>query len=151
MATIKELPLLEKLSSGDQLAFYNGQNGDTRRAALSAVLKYFQDNFNSPTFTTTVYTPASGNFITVPDSPKSNNWLLLDPATSISNLTITLPLNTTTPDGNQVLVTTTEQINPLTLAANGAVALYGNPSSLAAGGRFMMRYHKGTDSWYMVI
>jgi hypothetical protein len=64
--------------------------------------------------------------------------------------TITLPLNTSTPDGTEILVTTTQQITTFTLALNGAAAAFGDPTTLAAEDFFRMRFYQATNSWYRI-
>jgi hypothetical protein len=59
-------------------------------------------------------------------------------------------LNTQTPDGTEVLVTTTQQITTFTLAANGAAQLYGAPTTLAAQDNFRVRFVQATNSWYRI-
>jgi len=63
---------------------------------------------------------------------------------------VTLPLITLTPDGTEVLITTTQQITTFTLAANGAANVYGEPATLAAEDFFRMRYVLATNSWYRI-
>jgi hypothetical protein len=76
--------------------------------------------------------------------------MLNQPAGTLAAGTITLPLNTGTPDGTEVLITTTQQITAFTLAGNGAAAVYGAPSTLAAEDFFRVRYVLSTNSWYRI-
>jgi len=76
--------------------------------------------------------------------------MLIQPAGTLAAGTITLPLNTQTPDGMEVLITTTQQITAFTLALNGASASYGDPTTLAAEDFFRMRFVQSTNSWYRI-
>jgi hypothetical protein len=150
MPTINQLPLLAQVSPGDQVPVYSPNNGDARRLPVSSLLAYFQQTFASPTLATNVYTPGTGFNVAVPTPVAAQQWMLIQPAGTLALGTITLPLNTQTPDGTEVLVTTTQQITGFTLALNGATAAYGAPSTLAAEDFFRMRFVQSTNSWYRI-
>ena len=150
MPQINQLPLLAQVSPGDQVPVYSPNNGDARRLPISALLQYFQQTFASPTLATNVYTPGTGFNLPVPTPVAQQQWMLIQPAGTLALGTITLPLNTQTPDGTEVLVTTTQQITGFTLALNGATAAYGAPSTLAAEDFFRMRFVAATNSWYRI-
>ena len=150
MPTINQLPLLAQVSPGDQVPVYSPNNGDARRLPVSSLLQYFQQTFASPTLSTNVYTPGTGFNVAVPTPVAAQQWMLIQPAGTLALGTITLPLNTQTPDGTEVLVTTTQQITGFTLALNGATAAYGAPSTLAAEDFFRMRFVQATNSWYRI-
>ncbi len=150
MPTINQLPLLAQVSPGDQVPVYSPNNGDARRLPVSSLLQYFQQTFASPTLATNVYTPGTGFNVAVPTPVAAQQWMLIQPAGTLALGTITLPLNTQTPDGTEVLVTTTQQITGFTLALNGATAAYGAPSTLSAEDFFRMRFVQSTNSWYRI-
>ena len=150
MATINQLPLLDQPNSGDQIPVWSPNNGDSRRLPLSALLAYFQQQFASPTLATNLYTPATGFNIAAPTPVAQQQWILLQPAGTLAAGTVTLPLNTSTPDGTEVLITTTQQITAFTLGLNGAAAAYGDPTTLAAEDFFRMRFYQATNSWYRI-
>ena len=150
MPYINQLPLLSSPNSGDQIPVYTPNNGDARRLPLSALLTYFQQQFASPTLATNVYTPTTGFSIGVPTPVSQQQWVLLQPAGTLASGTVTLPLNTITPDGTEVLITTSQQITAFTLGANGAANLYGDPTTLAAEDFFRMRYVQSLNSWYRI-
>ena len=150
MPTINQLPLLAHVSPGDQVPVYSPNNGDARRLPVSALLQYFQQTFASPTLATNVYTPGTGFNVAVPTPVAAQQWMLIQPAGTLALGTITLPLNTKTPDGTEVLVTTTQQITGFTLALNGATDAYGAPSTLEAEDFFRMRFVQATNSWYRI-
>jgi len=150
MPTINQLPVLNTISSGDQLPVYSPNNGDARRTSIGSLLTFFQQSFASPTLTTNLFTPGTGFNIAVPTPVAQQQWMLIQPAGTLATGTVTLPLNTQTPDGTEVLVTTTQQITTFTLAANGAAQLYGAPTTLAAQDNFRVRYYQPTNSWYRI-
>ena len=150
MPTINQLPLLSPISSGDQLPVYSPNNGDARRTSIGSLLTFFQQSFASPTLSVNLYVPGSGFNITVPTPVSQDQWMLLQPAGTLASGTITLPLNTGVPDGTTVLITTTQEITSLTIALNGATALYGGVTSLAAGTATAIRFYQPTNSWYQI-
>lgn len=150
MPTINQLPLLTQASSGDQIPVYTPSNGDARRLPLSALLTYFQQQFAAPTLATNLYTPGTGFNIALPTPVAEQQWAILQPAGTLATGTVTLPLNTSTPDGTEILITTTQQITTFTLALNGAAAAYGDPTTLAAEDFFRMRFYQATNSWYRI-
>jgi hypothetical protein len=151
MPTINQLPVLSPISSGDQLPVYSPNNGDARRTSIGSLLTFFQQSFASPTLAVNLYVPGSGFNITVPTPVSNDQWMLLQPAGTLATGTITLPLNTGVPDGTTVLITTTQEITSLTIALNGASAIYGAVTSLAAGTATAIRFYQPTNSWYQII
>ena len=150
MPQINQLPLLAQVSPGDQVPVYSPNNGDARRLPISQLLQYFQQTFASPTLATNVYTPGTGFNLPVPTPVAQQQWMLIQPAGTLATGSVTLPLNTATPDGTEVLITTTQQITAFTLNANGASQLYGDPTTLAAEDFFRMRFVQATNSWYRI-
>ena len=150
MPTINQLAGLSHVSGGDLLPIYVPNNGDARKVSVSQLLAYFQTVFAAPTVSTNLYTPGAGFNVTVPTPVSEQQWMLLQPAGTLATGTITLPLNTGTPDGTQLLVTTTQIITAFTLALNGAAAAFGAPTTLAANAFFTMRFYQATNSWYRI-
>lgn len=150
MPTINQLPVLSTISSGDQLPVYSPNNGDARRTSIGSLLTFFQQSFASPTLAVNLYVPGSGFNITVPTPVSNDQWMLLQPAGTLATGTITLPLNTGVPDGTSVLITTTQEITSLTIALNGASAIYGGASFLGAGSATAIRFYQPTNSWYQI-
>ena len=150
MPTINQLPVLSPISSGDQLPVYSPNNGDARRTSIGSLLTFFQQSFASPTLSVNLYVPGYGFNITVPTPVSNDQWMLLQPASTLATGTITLPLNTGVPDGTTVLITTTQEITSLTIALNGASAIYGGVSFLGAGSATAIRFYQPTNSWYQI-
>ena len=150
MPTINQLPVLSTINSGDQLPVYSPNNGDARRTSIGSLLTFFQQSFASPTLAVNLYVPGNGFNITVPTPVSNDQWMLLQPAGTLATGTITLPLNTGVPDGTTVLITTTQEITSLTIALNGATALYGAVTTLSAGSATAIRFYQPTNSWYQI-
>jgi hypothetical protein len=148
MPTINQLPVLNVISSGDQLPVYSPNNGDARRTSIGSLLTFFEQSFASPTVSVNLYVPGSGFNITVPTPVSQQQWMLLQPAGTLATGTITLPLNTGVPDGTTVIISSTQEITSLTIALNGAAAIYGAVTTLAAGAATEIRYYQPTNSWY---
>jgi hypothetical protein len=150
MPTINQLPLLTQVSAGDQLPVYSPNNGDARRLPMSALLSYFQQQFASPTVAVNLYVPTTGFNIAAPTPVAEQQWILLQPAGTLAAGTVTLPLNTSTPDGTEILVTTTQIITTFAVGLNGATAAFGAPTTLAANAFFRLRFYQPTNSWYRI-
>lgn len=150
MPQINQLPVLSTVSSGDQLPVYSPNNGDARRLSIGNLLTFFQQSFASPTLATNLFTPGTGFNIAVPTPVAQQQWMLIQPSATLATGTVTLPLNTQTPDGTEILITTTQQITTFTLALNGATAAYGDPATLAAEDFFRVRFYQATNSWYRI-
>jgi hypothetical protein len=150
MANINQLSGLSQLSGGDLIPVYVPNNGDARKVSVTQLLQYFQQTFASPTLATNLFTPGTGFNVAVPTPVAQQQWMLIQPAGTLAAGTVTLPMNTQTPDGTEVLVTTTQQITAFTLAPNGATQLYGVPTTLAAQDNFRVRFVQATNSWYKI-
>jgi hypothetical protein len=150
MPSINQLPVIGQVSPGDQIPVYTPNNGDARRMSVNALLQYFQQTFASPTLAVNLFVPGSGFNITVPTPVSQQQWMLLQPAGTLATGTITLPLNTGVPDGTTVLITSTQEITSLTIALNGASAIYGAVTSLGAGCAAVYRFYQPTNSWYNI-
>ena len=150
MANINQLSQMSAVSGADLLPVYSSSNGDARKLSVSALLTYFQQQFASPTVSTSLYVPTTGFSIAVTTPVSEQQWVLLQPASTLATGTIVLPLNTSTPDGTEVLITTTQTITALTIGLNGAAAINGNPTTLSAGAAVRLRYYQSTLSWYAI-
>lgn len=150
MAQINQLSAVDSVSIGDQIPVWVPSQGDTRRASVGDLLDLFQQQFAAPTVSVSTYTPATGASVGLPTPVSQQQWALLQPASGLAALTVVLPLNTLTADGTEVLITTTQAIAALTVSENGALAVYGAPSALSAGGFFRLRYVQSLNSWYRI-
>ena len=151
MPQINQLSSISQVSGANQIPVYDQNNGDARKMSVSALLQYFQATFAAPTVATNLYVPGTGFNVTVPTPVSEQQWMILQPAGTLTTGTITLPLNTGVPDGTQVLITSTQTITAFTIALNGASAIFGNVSTLTAGAAVCYRFYQATNSWYNIV
>jgi hypothetical protein len=134
--------------------FAGNLNGQDYRYAASALLTYIQSNLSLPGIFTTQYSsPSATAFsVTITDgsSDNTNVHLILTPTGAFAAGTITLPPAAECVDGQEVLVNCTQAVTTLTVAANGATAVTGEPSGLSANDFFRLKYDKPTLTWYRV-
>ena len=150
---------IEKLTLKDVVTsatyFAGNVSGQDYRYAISAILAYIQSNlvFPSTGFTTQYSAPSSTGFnVTITDGgdDDTNVHLILTPTGTLAAGTITLPPVAGCVDKQQVLVNSTQEVTTLTVAGNGATAVTGEPSTLAANDFFRMKLDKPTLTWYRV-
>lgn len=98
------------------------------------------------TFTKNSQTPTTGFSITLTQDG-TNQWLILDPSTSLSSGTITLIAPGSASDLQEVMISTTEQINSITIAGNGG-SVFGAPSVLAAESTYRFKYDSNLTGWF---
>jgi hypothetical protein len=94
--------------------------------------------------------PGTGFNIAVPTPAAQQQWMLLQPAGPLASGTITFPLNTLTPDGTEILISSTQNITAFSIGLNGASAIFGNVLTLSAGAAVRYRFYQATNSWYAI-
>jgi len=144
---------MDTLSASDLLAVWSAANSDTRKASLSVLQAFLQENLTAPGDDMTQYAApnATGFNIAIDPSVDGQNvYLLLTPNAGYAAGTITLPAKAECVDGQTVLVSTTQAVTALTVAGNGATAVNGAPTTLAANAFFKLRYDGVFSSWYRV-
>jgi len=153
MTTINQLSSVDSLASGDTVPLYDQSNGDARKFSISTLQAYMQANltFSSGISYTTQYSApsATGFNIQVTDG-SANIHLILTPVAGYAAGTITLPAVSNLVDKQEVLVNCTQAVTTLTIAANGASAVTGAPTTLAANDFFRLKYDAATSTWYRV-
>ena len=115
--------------------------------SLSGFLSYFQTNFTSSTYLTTISTPGDGFSINI-EADGQSRWALLRPTGTLATGTIVLPAIGVAADGQEIIISSTEVITSFTVDKNDATAVYGAPTSMAVGDKFTLRYNTQTTSWY---
>lgn len=166
MPTINQLSRTTELSAGDLVPLFSTDNGDAMAAALSVLLEYMQDNldFSNPSGTFVDYTtqyaaPSATGFsvainagspsVTPPTNGK-NVHLILTPLAGYAAGTIVLPAVAELIDKQEVLVNCTQAVTTLTINGNGATAVTGAPTTLAANAFFRLKYDAATSTWYRI-
>ena len=150
---ISQLSSIDTLSLSDLLAFWSSSNSDTRKASLSVLLSFLQTNLTTPGDDMTQYSApnASGFNVTIdPAVDGQNVYLLLTPTGAFAAGTIVLPAVAECVDGQQVLISTTQAVTALTVSGNGATAVNGAPTTLAANAFFRLRFDGVFKSWFRV-
>lgn len=158
MPDINQLSAVTSVSAGDQVPLYSSSNGDARKASFTTIQTYMQNNLSFATagqvlFATQYSAPSATGFnVTVTDgaSDNTNVHLILTPTAGFAAGTITLPPVAGLVDKQEVLVNCTQSVTTLTVAANGATAVTGEPSTLSANEFFKLKYDAPTSTWYRV-
>lgn len=153
MSDINNLTSLDALSEGDLFPIWSGNNYDTRRVSLSALVAFIMAQIGGSFGLITQYAApgAAGFSVTVtPLVDGSSMWLMLTPAAAYAAGTVVLPLADVCQDGQEVLATSTQAITALTIGANGATAVRGAPATLAANGFFRLRFDAIGKTWTRV-
>lgn len=151
MAQINQLSAVSKLQLGDLLAIFSTNNGDARKASLSVLLEFIQENLGtSLNYITQREVIANTGFNINVASNGQNIWLIMNLTGAFAAGAITLPPLAEAIDGQEVQVFSTRQVTTFTVNGNGAVDVLGEPSSLAAESFFTLRFDAGSNSWYRV-
>lgn len=157
MPQINQLSAVDQLQAGDNFPLYDQSNGDARKVALSVMLQYMQDNLVFPNsaaafqvYVTQYSAPSSTGFSINVANPGKNTHLILTPTAGFAAGTIVLPLASSCVDKQELLVNCTQQVTVLTINANGATAVTGEPTSLDADDFFRLKYDLPTSTWYRV-
>lgn len=148
---------IERLNQGtiaaaSSLPFWDPTNGVDRRASVSELAALLQGLLTSSGLITQYAAPnATGFSVTIaPPSNGASMFLLLTPAATYAAGTITLPLQATCVDGQELLVTCTQIVTSLTVAGNGST-VNGAPTTLAAANAFFrLRFDGVLKAWYRV-
>ena len=94
--------------------------------------------------------PSASPFTVAITDSDASIWLILTPTGTLATGTITLPAVANAVDRQEVLVNCTQIVTSLTVGGNGATAVTGAPTTLAANAYFRMRYDAATLTWYRV-
>ena len=145
MVNIYQLSTASALQSGDQIAIWSANNGDSRKVSVSALSSYIEDTLDVSRELSTQY--AAPNAASLSVLVSSNSWLLLTPTVALDALQ--LILHPFPPDGSEIKVTCTQDITSLTVSAV-ETTVTGAPTTIAANGFFTMRFDTITHAWYRV-
>lgn len=154
MATPNQYATNGTPSASDLLLSWSTGNSDTRKISFSAFGTWLQSYLggSSSGVLKQYYAPATTGFNVV-ISPAVNGQsvrLLMTPTGTLAAGTITLPVASTCVDQQYVVVTSTQTVTALTIALNGATAVNGTPTTIAANGFFWLEYDKPSNSWYRI-
>lgn len=156
--SIKRLTATDSIVSGDSLAIDKVSAGGDRKLPYSVLITKLNSDLTfpgtnaKPEDVIQYSTPIAGGTITITDGSNddSNMWLIITPAGTLATLTIKMPPVASVVDKQEVLVNCTQVVTTLTLDANGATDVIGEPSALTANGFFKLKYDNQTKNWYRV-
>lgn len=151
MTTINNLSAIDVVSAGDLVPVYSQTNGDARKAAMSVLQSYMQDNlsFGVSAYVTQYSAPSSTAFSVQITDSSADTHLILTPTATFADGTIVLPQSTNAVDKQSILVNCTQIVTALVVNGNGATVT-GEPTSLAANDFFTLKYDAPTTTWYRV-
>lgn len=154
MTEINRLSAKDTLSIGDLFVVWSASNGDSRKVATSVLQTYMQDNLtfsdSGIDYTTQYAAPSSTAFNVQITDGSASIHLILTPTAGFADGTITLPLIGNVVDKQEVLVNSTQVVTTLVVDGNGAVAVTGEPSGLAANDFFRLKYDATLQTWFRV-
>lgn len=138
------------ISTAAQIPFYDPAQGADRRDSVANLLALATTTATG--FQTQYFAPnATGWGVTVaPATSGQKVYLLVTPVAGYAAGTITLPAQASCVDGQEVLVSCTQSVTALTVAGNGATAVNGAPTTLAANAFFRLRYDGVSKSWFRI-
>lgn len=154
---ISNLSSNDSPQGGDLLPVFTAQDSDTRKVSLTTLLAWMQSNLTITAgfgaYTTQYAAPSGTGFsvsITDGADDDSNVHLILTPVAGYAAGTLVLPLASGCTDKQEILVNCTQAVTTLTIDKNGATALTGAPTTLAANDFFRLKYDLATSTWYRV-
>lgn len=149
------LTLTTSVVSGDLFVLFKTSQGDYRGLAAANLLTYLNANLTFPGSkpVTQYAAPSATAFnVTITDGSDDDQdvHLILTPTAGFAAGTITLPAISSCIDKQEVIVNCTQAVTTLTVAPNGATAVTGEPSGLAANDFFTLKLDLPTSTWYRV-
>lgn len=152
MSAIDKLASVTTLSAADFVALFSQSAGNDVKATLATLLSWLQSQLTANGSPVTQYAAPNATGFTVTIAPPVSGqsiFLLLTPNAGYAAGTIVLPQQAICIDGQELLVTTTQIVTALTVNGNGATAVNGAPTTLAAANAFFrLRYDGPAKSWY---
>jgi len=145
MANINQLSTISTLQGGDLIPVWSTNNGDSRKASMTALAAYMQSALTLPGALATQYSAPSTTGFSVTIS-SGDTWLVLTPTGTLSSGAIVLPTGAT--DKSIVSVNCTQIVTSLSVTSGNTVT--GAPTALAVNDFFTMRYDAATAAWYRV-
>lgn len=153
MADINQLSAVDTLNAGDLLPIWKTNNGDTRKAAMSVLQSYMQNNLTFPTvtgvsqFVPQYASPVATGFTVTLTSNSDNRWLILTPLAGYAAGTIVFPALANVVDNQEILIVSTQAVAALTINGNGATVV-GAPAYVSANGGFRFKFNALGGIWY---
>ena len=157
MTAINRLSAVDSIASTDLFPVWSNGSADARKAAASVLLAYMQANLTFTSqgagiveYATQRSAPSATGFSVAITDDDDSTHLILTPVAGYAAGTIVLPAVANAIDKQRVLVNCTQAVTTLTVDKNGATAVTGAPTTLAANGFFTLKYDLPTLTWYRV-
>ncbi|WP_394651400.1 transcriptional regulator [uncultured Acinetobacter sp.] len=147
----KRLNTTDTLEAGDQVVLFRTKNCDYRAIPFDSLVQLILDRVPTPVYQAATIQPfnPNGNFTKEIDNNAAGTYLVMNPSTVIAAGTLVLPSINSIVDGQEVLVTSSQQITDLTINANGATVI-GAPDAMGATAFFKLKYEELSQTWYRV-
>lgn len=150
------LNIVSSASGGDILVLNQDSSTQFRGLYVSDLLAYMQDNLIFTGQAVKVFSAPAASGTSVNAFPSGstttnlNVWLVITPLAGYAAMTIVLPAVAGLSDMQEISVNCTQSVTTLTISANGATAVVGAPTTLAANAYFTLRFDSVTSNWYRV-
>ncbi|MEB3793857.1 MULTISPECIES: transcriptional regulator [unclassified Acinetobacter] len=141
----------DALGVGDQFVLYKGNCTDFRSVPQDVILSWILSNIPVVKPVSAIIQPfnPNANFTKEIDNNAAGTYLVINPSAAIAVGTLVLPSVNSIVDGQEVLVTSSQQITDLTIDANGATVI-GAPDAMGATAFFKLKYEELSQTWYRV-
>jgi hypothetical protein len=153
MATrIDDLTEVYEVTSADQIPIHSDAEGSPRKVTVGVLTAYLLTAMGPLSGLTRQAAAPSASPFTVNVAPPEDGAsmrLIIKPTGTLAAGTINLPDADDAEDGQEVLITCTQIVTALTVAATG-LNVTGAPTTLAANGFFRMMYDAVDTTWYRV-
>lgn len=147
---INELTTIDEVQAADKVLIHSLQNGDARLATLTTLAALLSTLLtNADDKVTEYFAPAATGFTATLTNNGASKFVVLTPTGAFAAGTIALPAASEALDKQEVLVATTQAVTALTLTSTGATFV-GQPTTLAAGAFFRLRFDDVLNIWFRV-
>lgn len=139
----------DTLIEGDQIVIFRGNCTDYRSTPINRLIEVILSEIPTPEYkqpSIQRFNP-NGNFTIEIDNNDAGTYLVMNPSIEIQNGTIKLPSIFNVKDGQEILVTSSQQITNLSFDGNGS-ALVGEPNAMGATAFFKLKYDALSHTWY---
>lgn len=150
---INQLSEVSAGSGGQQVPVYDPSQGDTRKISLTTLLAWLQDQLTIGRLepVTQYAAPSATGFSVQITDGDEDVHLILTPAAGYADGEVVLPAVANARDKQLVIVNCTQTVVNFVVDGNGATAVTGAPTTIAAANEFFtMCYDLPTSTWYRI-
>lgn len=140
-------------SGGQQVPVYDPSQGDTRKISLTTLLAWLQTQLTIGRLepVTQYAAPSATGFSVQITDGDEDVHLILTPAAGYADGEVVLPAVANARDKQLVIVNCTQTVVNFVVDGNGATAVTGAPTTIAAANEFFtMCYDLPTSTWYRI-